>query len=79
MLLSSDPRPRVINNGLLLSAIYLDYIYEKSGKNSAENFRLTSDDSWHCGQLQCSKTQVEGGGSFLTEDYGREPRNMAAS
>ena len=56
MLLSSDPRPRVINNGLLLSAIYLDYIYEKSGKNSAENFRLTSDDSWHCGQLQCSKT-----------------------
>jgi len=61
MLLSSDPRPRVINNGLLLSAICLDYIYEKSGKNSTDNFRLTSDDSWNCGQLQCSKTQ----GSFI--------------
>ena len=61
MLLSSDPCPRVINNGLLLNAICLDYIYEKSGKNSAENFRLTSEDSWHCGQLQCTKTQ----GSFI--------------
>jgi len=39
MLLSSDPRPLVINNGPLLSAIFLDYIYEKSGQNSAENFR----------------------------------------
>ena len=79
MLLSSDLRPRAINNDRSLSAICLDYIYEKSGKNSAEYFRLTSDDSWHCGQLQCSKTQGGGGGSFLTEDYGREPRNMAAS
>jgi len=30
---------------------------KKSGQNSAENFRLTSDDSRHCGQLQCSKPQ----------------------
>jgi len=73
MLLSSDPRPRIINNGLLLRAICLNYIYEKSGKNSVENFRLTSDDSWHCGQLQCSKTHgrfINGGLWQRAENHG---------
>jgi len=40
---------------------FLQYVYEKSGKNSTDNFRLTSDDSWNCGQLQFSKTH----GSFI--------------
>ena len=71
MLLSSDPRPLVINNGPLLSAIFLDYIYEKSGKNSAEYFRWLP-----------TTAGIEGNyirGVLLTEGYGREQRIMVTA